>query len=199
MTKSYKVKKQAYRLQNLTNSFLLSGKLNRKLFNMSIVLSPYIMSLHHAILLKQMDTYSCILVLALNTCFQNANHKFREKCIPFSIQWLKKDNFIDTTAFTNLYLNCSVWKHITSAAMFPSVSSPNCRREIKWLWAESSRNRRQVRLAARSLTFPSSKERFRKITAIWSTRCPSISLMPNLRGGWNKDSQIHSSDGISMK
>lgn len=83
---------------------------------------------------------------------------------------------------------------LTSAAIFPNVSRPNCLREIKWLCAESNKKRRQVRLAAKSLTFPSSKERFRKITAIWSTRCPSISLMPSFRGGWNKDSQIHSPD-----
>lgn len=83
---------------------------------------------------------------------------------------------------------------LTSAAIFPNVSRPNCLREIKWLCAESNRKRRQVRLAAKSLTLPSSKERFRKITAIWSTRCPSISLMPSFRGGWNKGSQIHSPD-----
>lgn len=83
---------------------------------------------------------------------------------------------------------------LTSAAIFPNVSRPNCLRDIKWLCAESNRKRRQVRLAAKSLTLPSSKERFRKITAIWSTRCPSISLMPSFRGGWNRDSQIHSPD-----
>lgn len=88
---------------------------------------------------------------------------------------------------------------LTSAAIFPKVSRPNCLREIKWLCAESNRKRRQVRLAAKSLTLPSSKERFRKITAIWSTRCPSISLMPSFRGGWNKDSQIHSPGVPSIK
>lgn len=83
---------------------------------------------------------------------------------------------------------------LTSAAIFPNVSRPNCLNEIKWLCAESNRKRRQVRLAAKSLTLPSSKERFRKITAIWSTRWPSMSLMPSFRGGWNKDSQSHSPD-----
>lgn len=75
---------------------------------------------------------------------------------------------------------------LTSAATLPKVSSPSCRSEMRLQWAQSRRKRRHVRLAASSLTLASSKERFRRMTAICSTRWASMSLMPGFRGGWKR-------------
>ena len=83
----------------------------------------------------------------------------------------------------------------TSAATLPNVSSPSCRSEMRLQWAQSKRKRRHVRLAASSLTLASSKERFRRITAICSTRWASISLIPEFRGGWKRLCQ-RSSDNV---
>lgn len=79
---------------------------------------------------------------------------------------------------------CNGWP--TSAATLPKVSSPSCRSEMRLQWAQSKRKRRHVRLAASSLTLASSKERFRRITAICSTRWASMSLIPGFRGGWKR-------------
>lgn len=81
---------------------------------------------------------------------------------------------------------CKPKSRLTSAATLPNVSSPSCRSEMRLQWAQSKRKRRHVRLAASSLTLASSKERFRRITAICSTRWASMSLMPGFRGGWKR-------------
>lgn len=82
----------------------------------------------------------------------------------------------------------------TSAATLPNVSSPSCRSEMRLQCAQSKRKRRHVRLAASSLTLASSKERFRRITAICSTRWASMSPMPWFRGGWKRLCQRSSLD-----
>ena len=87
----------------------------------------------------------------------------------------------------------------TSAATLPNVSSPSCRSEMRLQWAQSKRKRRHVRLAASSLTLASSKERFRRITAICSTRWASMSLIPEFRGGWKRLCQRSSHDVPSAK